>query len=131
MVHFIWSSVSTDIMNATLAAFAAEVGAGPNHRVVLVIDGAGWHTSSKVVVPEGVHLVFLPPYSPELQPAERLFPLINEALANRTFESIDHLTKVLERRLDALDRDPLLISDHTRFHWWPKDIDPAANRIAS
>jgi transposase len=131
MVHFVWCSVDTDIMTTTLAAFAAEVGAGPNMRIVLVVDGAGWHTSGKVVVPEGVHLVFLPPYSPELQPAERLFPLINEALANRTFESIRHLEKDLKGRLDALDRDPLLVSDPTRFHWWPTDVVPAANRIAS
>lgn len=131
MVHFIWSSVDTAIMSATLAAFAAEVGAGPNRRIVLVIDGAGWHRSRKVVVPEGVHLVFLPPYSPELQPAERLFPLINEALANRTFESLHHLEQVLEHRLAALDSDPLLISDHTKFRWWPEDVVPDANRMAS
>jgi hypothetical protein len=59
MVHFVWCSVDTEIMTATLAAFAAQVGAGPNRRIVLVVDGAGWHTSEKVVIPEGVHLVFL------------------------------------------------------------------------
>ena len=117
-------------------AVAVRVGKGrsvtmPNRRIVPVIDGAGWHRSRKVVVPEGVHLVFLPPYSPELQPAERLFPLINEALANRTFESLHHLEQVLEHRLAALDSDPLLISDHTKFRWWPEDVVPDANRMAS
>ncbi|TVQ86447.1 MAG: IS630 family transposase [Deltaproteobacteria bacterium] len=130
-VHYIWTGVDTATMSATLAAFAEEVGAGPHRRIVLVLDGAGWHTSKKVVVPEGIHRVFLPPYSPELQPAERLFPLINEALANKTFDSIEHLERVLADRLAALDGDPLLVSDHTRFHWWPNDIIPETNRIAS
>ena len=118
-------------MSAALAAFAKDVEAGPDRQIVLVIDGAGWHTSPKVVVPDGVHLVFLPPYSPELQPAERLFPLINEALANRAFKSIEELERVLARRIGALLQDPLLVSSHTRFHWWPDDIVPWAKRIAS
>jgi transposase len=37
----------------------------------LVVDRAGWHTSEKVVVPEGIFLEYLPPSSPELQPAEQ------------------------------------------------------------
>jgi putative transposase len=37
---------------------------------VLVLDWAGWHASARLRVPEHVHLLFLPPYSPELQPAE-------------------------------------------------------------
>ncbi len=131
MVHHIWNTVDTDIMSTSLAAFAEEAGAGPNRRIVLVIDGAGWHTTKKVRVPEGVHLVFLPPYSPELQPAERLFPLLHEAIANKAFEDIEHLERVLAARINALDRDPLLVSDHTPFHWWPGDVVPAANRIAS
>lgn len=45
---------------------------GPKQRVVLVMDQAGWHTLGQVVVPKGLQLVFLPPYSPHVQPAERL-----------------------------------------------------------
>src|SRR6266446_7750619 len=44
----------------------------------LVLDQAGWHSSKELVVPEGIHLLFLPPHSPELQPCERLCPLSNE-----------------------------------------------------
>ena len=62
-------------------------GVGPDKRMVLLRDRAGWHTSPKLIVPEGIHLVFLPPYSPEVQPAERLWPICNEPLANRCFTS--------------------------------------------
>ena len=41
----------------------------------------------KAIVPEGIEIEFLPPYSPELQPAERLWQLIDEPLVNQYFET--------------------------------------------
>jgi transposase len=64
-------------------------------RVALVVDRAGWHSSEQVQVPEGIHLIFLPAYSPELQRAERLWTLTNEPIANRSFNSLDELEEVV------------------------------------
>ncbi len=55
-----------------LAVFAQEQGIGPNKHLALVMDQAGWHKSTALRVPQGLHLLFLPSHSPELQPAERL-----------------------------------------------------------
>ncbi|MDJ0676139.1 MAG: hypothetical protein QNJ36_12270 [Calothrix sp. MO_167.B42] len=41
------------------------------------IDQARWHTSNYLDLPSGIDLIYLPAYSPELQPAERLWPLTN------------------------------------------------------
>ncbi len=41
---------------------------------------AGWHISLRLKLPDGVRVCFLPPYTPELQPAERLWPLTNEGV---------------------------------------------------
>lgn len=41
----------------------------PTGRLCWSYTLAGWHTSVRLRVPEDVHLLFLPPYSPELQPA--------------------------------------------------------------
>ncbi len=101
------------------AHFAEEVGAGPDKRILLVLDQAGWHTGGKVEVPEGIHLEFLPPRSPELQPAERLWPLTNEALANRLFEELDGLEEALVKRCVALLEQSELIRSTTLYHWWP------------
>ncbi len=84
-VFHLASSVSIPLFEAELASFARDVGAGPARQVVLVLDRAGWHASTHVRVPEHVHLLFLPPYSPELQPAEHLWPLTDTVLANRHF----------------------------------------------
>jgi transposase len=105
-----------------LAAFAHQVGASPTKQIVLVLDRAGWHTSTRLRVPEHVHLLFLPPYSPELQPAEHLWPLTNTALINRHFATIDDLEDAQFARCLALQQRPDLIRSTTRFHWWPQQL---------
>jgi transposase len=62
------------------------------------LDRAGWHTSTKWRVPTHVHLLFLPPYAPELQPTERLWPLTNTTLANRHFATINNEIDITQTR---------------------------------
>jgi transposase len=74
-------TVNVKLFSMALREFAEEVGA-PGRRsasCLLVVDKAGWHVGGEVEVPEGINLEFLPSGSPELQPAERLWPLTNEA----------------------------------------------------
>jgi transposase len=112
-------TVNTPVFALALAAFAQEQGAGPNKQILLVLDQAGWHTSCDLVVPEGLHLLFLPSHAPELQPAERLWPLSNEPLANRVFSSLDELQDVQAERCRWLQAHPDIICGRTSFHWWP------------
>ncbi len=63
------------VLDGAPGVFAKEMGVGKDKRNLLVMDRAGWHTGGEVEVPEGIHLEFLPSGSPELQPAERLWPL--------------------------------------------------------
>ena len=111
--------VNTTWFNQALQIFAQQVGAGADKQILLILDGAGWHDSQKVVVPDGIHLVFLPPYSPELQPAERLWTLADEPLANRCFDTLDQLEDVLEQRCRTLSSMQEEIQDLTHYHWWP------------
>jgi transposase len=119
VVWFVCSTVDTDLFGAVLAAFARAVGAGGDKLVVLVLDRAGWHVSGKLEVPDGVVLEFLPAYTPELQPAERLWPLTNEAIANRHFATLEDLDAALGERCRALAAMPETIKDVTNFGWWP------------
>jgi DDE superfamily endonuclease len=77
------------------------------------------HTSKELVVPEGIHLLFLPPYSPELQPCERLWPLSNEGVANQSFRTLDDLEAAQVQRCVVLQNQPEVIHSLTHFHWWP------------
>lgn len=112
-------TVSAEVMSLALAAFAAAMGLGPGKRIVLVLDRAGWHTAGHLVVPEGLHLVYLPPATPELQPAEHLWPLLNEGLANQPFAELAALEERVAQRCRTLLAQPGVVRQATRFHWWP------------
>jgi transposase len=116
------TTVSIRLFEVELAEFARQAGASPTKHIVLVLDRAGWHTSIHLRVPDHVHLLFLPPYSPELQPAEHLWPLTNAALVNQHFATIEDLEDAQFACCVALQQQPDLIRSTTCFHWWPKRI---------
>jgi len=76
-------------------------------------------------VPEHLHLLFLPAYSPELQPAEHLRPLTNTVLVNRHFASIDDLEEAQAARCVELSRRRALVRSTSCFSWWPERIHRA------
>jgi hypothetical protein len=102
-------TVTTAAFSLALAAFAQEQGVGPDQHILLVLDQAGWHTSADLQLPPGLHLLFLPSHSPELQPAERLWPLSNEPLANRALASLDELEQLQAERCRWLQAHPEVI----------------------
>jgi transposase len=121
-VFHLATSVSIPLFEAELVAFATAVGAAPSKQIVLVLDRAGWHKTQRLRVPDHVHLLFLPPYSPELQPAEHLWPLTNTVLVNWHFRSIDDLEDAQAARCVALQARPDLVRSTTLFHWWPQRL---------
>jgi len=76
------------------------------------------------LLPIEVHLVFLPPYSPELQPAERLWALVDEPVENRVCPDLDAPEAVLVARCRDLVRERRRVRDHTRLPWWPRERRP-------
>ena len=135
VVRFVCGTVDTDLFGAVLAvlavlaAFARAAGAGEGKLIVLVLDNAGWHVSGDLVVPPGIELAFLPPYTPELQPAEHLWPLANEAVANKYFASLADLDTALSERCRTLAAMPETIKAATSFAWGPTAIP--ANTVPS
>lgn len=78
-------TVNAELMGEHLRMIAEE--AGSDVHVVLVLDGAGWHKANDLKVPASMTLLFLPPYSPELMPVERVWLWMrHHDLSNRVFE---------------------------------------------
>lgn len=125
----VWLSkrVNTAMHNAMLAHVAQSVGAGPNKRIILVLDGAGWHTSKKLKVPEGIELCLLPASTPELQPAERLWSLFDEGLIGLAASEIEQVEEVLTQRSLYLFEHPDVVRGRTLFHWWPEQTQTRSN----
>jgi len=124
VVWYLSNGISKPFFEAVLESFARATGAGRERIVVLALDNAGWHSEPGLQIPDGLRLVYLPPYSPELQPAECLWPLVDEPVANRYFETIAELDAVLARRCLTLSGTPDIVRGRTQFHWWPTPTLP-------
>ena len=99
-------TVNTQYMNRHLAFIGRE--AGPGVHVVLVLDQAGWHVAKALAVPANLTLLLLPPYSPELNPAERLWAwLRSHHLANRVYADYQELLNETDRAWLALDAETI------------------------
>jgi len=109
--------VNAERMGEALAAFARH--ADPEGRKVLVVllDNAGWHVAKRLAVPANVALHFLPPCTPELQPAEPLWPLVREAMANRSIGRIGRLRAILRARLAYLAAHPAVVRPVVGYRW--------------
>lgn len=111
------SRVNVTRMTDALGAFARHADPDGRKILVVIVDNAPWHRAKSLVVPPNVRLHFLPPYTPQLQPAEHLWPLVREALANDTFDTLDALRRRIVRRCRWLTEDQTTVQRATGFHW--------------
>ena len=109
--------VTTEAFALALATFARDERIDERHRAVPLVDQAGWHIAHDLVVPAGIPLALLPSSAPELHPAERLGPLVDEPIAHRACPDLGALEDVLVERCRPLQADPARLKAQTRFHW--------------
>lgn len=78
--------VDTSCFNAFLEEVSQNY---KTSKCLLILDGASWHRSASLKVPDNIELMFLPPYSPELNPIERLWNYIKKhTIRNKFYDSI-------------------------------------------
>jgi transposase len=118
-VYWLTTTVDTQTLSAVLADFAKERELGEKRWAIVVVDQAGWHVSTELVIPEGLVLAFLPSYSPQLQPAERLWPLVDAGVANGWVTSLSTLWERVGEQCAYLRSRLDLVRAHSLFHWWP------------
>ena len=110
-------SVSVEVMNLALAEFARDVNPEGKKQIILLLDRAGFHTGKDLEVPEGIELFHLPPYTPELQPAERLWPLLREVVVNKVFATLSALEEAVVKRCQWFSENTKKVQAHVGFQW--------------
>jgi transposase len=84
--------VSTKIFETYLTEFSSYK---PNELKVLVIDNAGFHSTKNITIPDNIILVNIPPYSPELNPSEKIWGYLKQKYKNRVFETLENVKEWL------------------------------------
>jgi len=89
--HLLLPFVNTEMMQTYLDKMSKSL---DGKEIIMIMDRAGWHRSKDLIVPRNIEIWFLPPYSPELNPVERLWKVIKRNTQhNRLYESIEELEK--------------------------------------
>ncbi len=97
--------VNTHCMNAYLVEFSRVFS---TKEIILVMDGASWHQSKQLKIPPNIEIVYLPPYSPELNPTERFWQHIkNHTIKNKIYENLSLLSTTLEVFLKGISSDTI------------------------
>jgi hypothetical protein len=109
---------NTPAMNHHLIEISSQV-AADSHAVV-ILDGASWHRSQGLVVPGNITLLALPPYSPELNPVERIWHYLRSHwLANSIFRDLEHIMDACETAWQRFVADHGLIRALCAVAWAP------------
>jgi transposase len=59
---------------------------------IVILDNGAFHKAQRLVIPQNIGLIFLPSYSPELNPAEQIWRLLKKAICNKVFTTLDELS---------------------------------------
>ena len=112
-VYLIMPTSNTACFQAFLQVLARKFA---QQDILLVLDGAPNHRCGNLAVPANITLLYLPPYSPELNPKENLWDEIREKLfKNYALKSIDAVRTKLKQAILYIERNPKLVQSITSF----------------
>ena len=113
------SLILPEVNSEAMSVFLAEVSSRhSNEFIIMVMDGAGWHKSSDLRVPENICIINLPPYSPELNPAEHIWEEIREKwFNNKVFKDLNAVEDTLVEALVVLESNRERVFSITGFDW--------------
>jgi transposase len=77
----------------------------PNQNVCVVMDNAPCHQPQILHKLPGLYIIYLPSYSPELNPVERFFEEVRRFTANRVFTSMNALERRLTKFIKSLSNN--------------------------
>jgi transposase len=116
-LELILPAANTDWMALALEEFGRWADPADEKLLVLLVDNAGWHVAKRLARPQNVVLHRLPPCTPELPPAEPLWPLVREVVANEGYDDPEAMEPVLVGRCRWLIDHPEVVRGAVGFHW--------------
>ena len=80
----------------------------PNELKIVTLDNASFHKTKKLIIPKNIVLFFLPPYSPELNPAEKIWWSWKRAFSNHVFKDLDAISEFIAEQVSELNHEGII-----------------------
>jgi transposase len=80
----------------------------PKMLIIMVLDNGAFHKAKKLKIPDNIKLVFLPPYSPELNPAEKMWARFKRAFTNKLFKSLNEISEFIDNATKEITKDTVM-----------------------
>jgi transposase len=76
-----------------------------NELKIILLDNGAFHKGKKLIIPENIILIFIPPYSPELNPAEKIWWKYKRAFTNRLYKNLEELSSFITIQVTSITKD--------------------------
>ena len=80
----------------------------PSELKIMLLDNGAFHKAKALVIPKNIALIFLPPYSPELNPAEKICQKMKRNFTNKLFNSIEQLQEFICNECNSLSKNEVI-----------------------
>ena len=116
---FYWetSHVGSDIFEGFLNSFSMGK---PRELKLLIIDNAGFHACQNITIPENIRLIRIPAYTPELNPAEKVWQWMKGKVAMKFFDTTKALQAKITEMVNQLTPD--MIKSITGYDLYTKSF---------
>lgn len=86
----------------------------PNQYKIVVIDNARFHSTKNIKIPDNIHLLNIPPYTPELNPCEQIWKYIKDRYKNICFKDLEQIKEWLADFVNAMETETIksIVSNH-------------------
>lgn len=109
---------NTDCFQLYLDEFSRQ---DPQEFKIIFLDNGAFHKSKALEIPPNIELVFIPPYTPELNPAEKIWRYLKDRIANKIHASLDDLSDTVAGLVNGLSK--LTIKSITAYEYYVNNFN--------
>lgn len=98
------SNCDADCFQEYLNEFSKEF---PSTYNIITLDNGAFHKAKTLEIPKNIGLVFLPPYSPELNPAENMWEQFKRAFTNKLHKTLEEVSEFISNFIKTLTAESI------------------------
>jgi len=83
-----------------------------------MLDNGAFHKGQNLIIPENIALLFIPPFSPELNPAEKIWQKMKRTFSRKLHKTLDNVSKFIITQVKYLQSNRLKISVDTTIYFY-------------